>query len=182
MVKGNELADSQGNQAAMQRPVFPSKLLTGMDLRRGTVIFAIYQRSFGKLIIRQPLAAAHAIAGVGQMIRLNGLQSFAFILGLVLFPQNSARALPLTWKEDTDILFIVGSVQDKEYHYLLLQIFVLHLLSGPIFTALEKDQESSFFVGDEEVLCSCSDQILEVCLLNVIYIATLNYCFSCLII
>lgn len=60
----------------MQRPVFPSKTLTGMDLRKGTVIFAIYQRSFGKVIItRQPLAAARAVAGVEQMIRLNGLQA-----------------------------------------------------------------------------------------------------------
>lgn len=79
----------------MQNPVFPAKLLTAMDLRKGTVIFAIYQRSCGKLIIRQLSAAASAIAGVGQTIRLNGLQSFGFILGLVLLPQNSARALPL---------------------------------------------------------------------------------------
>lgn len=98
-----------------------------MDLRKGTVIFPIYQKSFGKLfIIRQPLAAAHAIAGVEQAIRLNGLQSFGFVLGLVLLPQNSARALPLTWKEDTDLLFTVGSVQDLEYHYRLLLTFVLH--------------------------------------------------------
>ena len=133
----------------MQRPVFPSKLLTAMDLRKGTVIFPIYQRSFGKLIIiRQPLAAAHAIAGVGQRIRLNGLQSFGFILGLVLLPQNSARALPLTWKEDMDLLFTVGSVQDVEYRYLLLLTCVLHPLRGPVFTPLEEDRESNFFLWE----------------------------------
>lgn len=97
-----------------------------MDLRKGTVIFAIYQRSCGKLIIRQLLAAACAMAGVGQTVRLNGLQSFGFILGLVLLPQNSARALPLMWKEDTALLFTVGSVQDVEYHYFLLLISVLY--------------------------------------------------------
>lgn len=58
MVQGNGLPDSQGifrHQCRDQ--IFLSKLLR--DLREGTVIFGIYQRNFGKLILRQALAAAH---------------------------------------------------------------------------------------------------------------------------
>lgn len=32
--------------------IFPSKLVTGVDRREGIVIFGIYQRNFGKLILR----------------------------------------------------------------------------------------------------------------------------------
>lgn len=60
----------------MERSVFPSKILSGMDLRRKAVISAIHQRSFGELIITgQPLAASHPIACVELTIRLNGLHS-----------------------------------------------------------------------------------------------------------
>lgn len=80
------------------------------------------------------------------------------------------------------LLFTVGSVPDVEYHYFLLLISVLYLLNELVFTALEIHQESSFFLGDEEVLRSCSDQLSEVCLLNVTYITMVNYQLSCLIV
>ncbi|KQK78400.1 hypothetical protein AAES_115359 [Amazona aestiva] len=46
----------------------------------------------------------------------------------------------------------LGSVPDVEYHYFLLWISVLCLLNEPVLPALEMDQKSSFFLGDEEVL------------------------------
>lgn len=147
-----------------------------MDVRKETVIFPNYQRSFGKLIvIRQPLAASHAIAGVGQMMRLNGLQSSGFVPHFVLLPQNSARALPLARKEDMDLSLTVGSTQDVELRYLLLLTSVLRLLSGSISTPWEEEQESDFSVGDEEVLYTCLELILEVCLLSITYIPTLDH-------
>lgn len=167
MVQGNELADSQGNQAAMQRPVFPSKVLCGIDLRKGTVIFAIHRRSFGKFIItRHPLAAAHAIAGVEQTIRLYGLQGFGFILCLVLL------LLPLKRKEDRQICTRCG---------VPLLFMVLHVV--PTEWTFGGGSGTKFLsVGDEEILCTCQDQTLEDCVLNVTSIKTLSYQFSCFII
>ena len=91
-----------------------------MDLRKETAIFAIDQRSFGKLIIRQPLAAASAIAGGGQAIRLNGLQELWLHSRLSLAPTKFSKSFAIDVEGRKDGPFIHGGLSTR--HGVLLLV------------------------------------------------------------
>lgn len=153
----------------MERSVFPSKTLSGTDLKRKAVISAIHPRRFGELLITgQPLAVSNPVTGVELTIRLNGLHT-----------------LDSFWAK-----FCSLKIQKVFYHWSGRRAgaFKSHCISarcGVLLIVLRvAPTEWNFggglgieflLVGDKEILCSSQDQILEFWLLNVTCITTLNY-------
>lgn len=100
----------------MERSVFPSKMLSGMDLRKKAVISAIHPKRFGELIITgQPLAASHPVAGVELTIRLNGLHSLDSFWAKFCSRKIQKGFLPLKRKEGWSFLVTAAAMYDVKH-------------------------------------------------------------------